>query len=350
MELTNVQYVGAGKKSQVYSSEDSSLISLDIINSSFGDSQDYIEYFIYDELDQLIDVNYNFEDYKLEDQIGSNSVKYSSIALDPLSDVKNAGYDRGIVTIQYNFLKKLFNSSVNTKYWIKDISTSRLELKLTSQTLSGDDIKSGVDAYQSYILGKNYYSDFYLNFSKNDLIIAVNAAYVQESDGESYLLIKLYEPLPDDYDIKSQLWIVDKIAESLSYRIEIQTQTIISDDTNKLRGPNYNVKALEKIGQATSFYSYNSLFSSPVSSSMQKIMSYYEDKAISINVDFTNFENFIHFSSATERVNNFVYKLDLIQRYQWEIETQKSIVTAANVVASISASINSIQNNIDRII
>ena len=109
MELTNIQYTGAGKKSQVYSNDDSSLISIDVINSSFGDTQDYIEYFIYDELDQLIDVNYKFENYKLEDQIGSNSVKYSSVSLDPLIDVQNAGYDRGIVSIQYNFLKKLFN-------------------------------------------------------------------------------------------------------------------------------------------------------------------------------------------------------------------------------------------------
>ena len=38
-----------------------------------------------------------------------------------------------------------------------------------------------------------------------------------------------------------------------------------------------------------------------------------QEKGIEINVDYSNFSNFIHFSSATERLYNFVYKVQLIE-------------------------------------
>jgi hypothetical protein len=76
-------------------------------------------------------------------------------------------------------------------------------------------------------------------------------------------------------------------------------------------------------------------------------MSYYEDKAIQINIDYTDFSNFIHFSSATERVNNFVYKLGLIENYNKQIYSQSAIIGNTSVVSS---SIQTIKSNIDNII
>ena len=40
-----------------------------------------------------------------------------------------------------------------------------------------------------------------------------------------------------------------------------------------------------------------------------------------IGVDYSGFDNFIHFSSAAERVTNFKYKLELIEYYDVRIHT-----------------------------
>jgi len=347
MEIVNVNFLGEGIKVSDYSSVDDNLIRVNYINSSFGDTNDYVERFIYDEINTLLDSDYNFQGYSLGDLAALGTSKYSSIVLDPEADAKSSGYTRGRVNIQYNFLKTLFASSTAARYWIKDISPSRKEIKLTSQTISGDAMRSGIQSFQSYITTKNYYSDFYLNFGNNNLILAVNAAYIEDTDGNPYILIKLYEPLPFDYDIKSTLWMVDKLSQSVEYLVDIQIEAEDINQQFALRGPNYNVKIIEKIGQTTPYYNYNSLFSANTSSSMQQLMSYYDDKSISINIDYSDFSNFVHFSSATERLKNFQYKLSLIESYYGQINSQQSISGNSSVVSS---SVQILQNNIDSII
>lgn len=346
MEVINIQYNGTGKQSQTYSVVDTTLITDNFINSIFGDTNDYIEFFITDESGQILDYLYDSKNYTLTSEIGSGANQYSSILIDPEKDVKSRGFDRGRTIVQYNFFKRLFNSSLSNKYWIKEISTSRLELKLSSQTISGDSMNSGFNQFQSYIAQKNYYGDFYLNFGNNNLVIAVNAAYVNDN-GESYILIKLYEQLPLDFDLKSELWIVDKLAESTSFLVDIQVESEAVIEEFKLRGPNYSVQTSDKAGQTTPYYSYQSLFSSPISSSTQQLLSYYDDKAISINVNYASFDNFIHFSSAAERINNFAYKVGLIETYNTQIAAQSSIIGNQSIT---SASIQTIKSNINNII
>jgi len=351
MELVNISYTGTGTEAQNYSGVDNSLISNNYINTSFlANSNDYIEAFVYDDSNNLLNSDYNLTDYTLPSNSNSNNGTYAAISLDPQTYVNNLGFDRGSINVQYNFLRKLFNSSFANNYWIKQISSTRTELLLASQNISDSNILNGFNSYQSYAASKNYFSDFYLNFGNNQLIIAVNVAYSSDSSG-AYLLIKLYEPLPLDFDVKSTLWIVDKIAESANYNVNIQIEADAINNQNNLRGPNFKIEVNQKLGLTTPYYNYNNLLSSPVTSSFQKLMSYYQDQAININVDYTDFSNFIHFSSATERINNFVYKLGLIESYNSQIQSQKS-VTGGNLVASssigfLSQSINNIITNFD---
>jgi len=223
MELVNIKYAGNGFEYQDYSQKDNNLVLTNYIYSKFGREEDYIEYHIYNENFSLLDSAYDAINY-YPDNVRSEDNLYSSIDLKPKEDLRDRGYDRGTLNIQYNFLRRLFNSSRSNRYWIKQISTSRTELKLSSQVLSDRSIELGFTNYQLYIQDKNYYPDFYLNFGDNQLIICTNAAYTEDDDG-AYLLIKLYEPLPFDFDLKSELWIVDKIAESARYLVDIQIES-----------------------------------------------------------------------------------------------------------------------------
>lgn len=349
MELINITYAGPGNELGKLNVKDRNLINVNYINSSFGQVDDYIELFIYDENNNLLLSDYEAFDYYPYLQNNPQNNTYSALSLDPEKDLKNRGFNRGNLNIQYNFYKKLFNSSANNYYWIKEISRSRTELKLSSQTLSNDSIRSSFSAYQSYISTNNYYPVFYLNFGNNQIIVANNVAYTEDDEG-GYLLVKLYEPLPTNFDLKNQLWIVDKISEPVSFNVSIQVEADEIQDVNRLRGANYNVQINNKNGQTTPYYTYNNLLTSPISSSFQKLSSYYDDKAVAINVDYSDFKNFIHFSSAVERVSNFVYKLQLIETASRDIITQKSIVGAVGTLSATSASVVALQSQIDNLI
>ena len=270
-EIVNISYIGSGTETQVYTPKDDSLITNSFIYTQFGDQNDGIEYFIYDANGILLDKVYNATDYTPASPVNATTGLYDSINLDPKKDLESRGFNRGTLDIQYNFLRNLFSSAYGRFYWIKEVSTSRTEIKLASQDISNTDILSGFNQYQAYIAGLSYYNDFYLNFGNNQHIIAVNVAYTEDADG-AYLLIKLYEPLPSDFDVKDQLWISEKIAESTRYNVNIEVEAaVISAQQNALRGPNFEVDINQQVGQITPYYSYNTLSTTSVSSSFQKM-------------------------------------------------------------------------------
>ena len=347
MELVNVSYAGSGVKYQTYSAKDDSLVISNFINSSFGDSNDYIESFIYGESGELLDINYSLDDY-YPNLVNPSTDKYSNLELNPEKDVKSRGYSRGKTVIQYNFLKTLFNSNVTLKYWIKEISLSRTEIKLSSQVISDELILSGYNSYIEYRANKNYYTDFYINMGANRLLICTNVAYSEDDNG-SYLLIKLYEPLPQEFSVKDQLWIVDKIADSVSFNVDIQIESTFVTNANYIKGPNFRIPFQRKNGQTTPYYNYNTLFSSSISQSESRLKSYYDDKAVDINVDYTNFSNFIHFSSAETRIVNFTEKVKLIESYSAQLSAL-NIISNNTSQASITSSVSILNNNINNII
>ena len=347
-EIVNISYIGPGLQTQDYSSKDNSLITNSYIYTQFGDPNDYVELFIYDQNNILLDKVYNVTSYLPGNAKNPITGQHNQMVLDPQGDLASRGFDRGNLNIQYNFLRNLFNSSYGQFYWIKEISQTRTELKIASQNVSNTDILNGYNQYQAYAAGLNYYNDFYLNFGNNNHIIAVNVAYTEDDLG-AYLLIKLYEPLPSDFDLKDQLWIVEKLAEPVTYNVDIQIEASAVIEQNILRGPNYNVDTKQQTGQSTPYYSYQSISNTSVSSSFQKMMSYYQDKSININVDYSNFANFIHFSSATERVQNFANKAAKIETYTTQINQQLRIVGGISNPA-VSSSIVTLQNAIDSII
>ena len=351
MEKVNIIYDGPGIVQQDYTPQDDRLITSNYITAQYGDSSDYIEFFVYDQNGNLEFINYQLEDYYPDSKNTINGNRYAALVLDPQKDLTSLGFNRGILNTQYNFLRKLFNSSFGTFYWIKEVSSSRTEIRLASQVLSNTLILNAFSQYQNYVSTKNYFPDFYLNFGNNELIIANNVAYSEDADtGEATLLIKLYEPLPDAYDIKTELWMVDKVAESVSFNVDFQISADAQITTNSLRGPNFKIAVNQKNGQTTEYYSYNTLLTSEISSSYQKMLSYYQDKSVDINVDYSNFGNFIHFSNATERLNNFVYKVDLLESYNAQIIAQNSLYTNGASLNIVSSSIGVIQNSINNLI
>jgi hypothetical protein len=315
MEVVDVTYIGSDNQYQTYTPADVSLINTVTITGTYGASNDYIEYFIKDLAGTVLSSNYYTTQYSLQNSVvNSTTGTTTQLYLDPETDAKSAGYNRGVVNLKYNFFAKQLLSAPNPaqNFWIKEISTSRTEIKVARQDLSNTQLANSFAEFNAILSADAYYPTFYLNFGADIQIIGVNAVYVEEG-GVGYIIFKLYEPLPTQFDIKSTFWVVTQVADSAEFNVSINVTPEAVLDTIQARGPNFKVSIEDKVSQTTPYFSYASLFATTVTSSYQQLQSIMQEKGIQINVDYSDFNNFVHFSSATERLYNFSYKVGLIE-------------------------------------
>ena len=56
-----------------------------------------------------------------------------------------------------------------------------------------------------------------------------------------------------------------------------------------------------------------------------------------MNIDYSDFTNHVHFSSATERIDNFLYKLQQIEKFNDRIDLLQTVTSSAytNISQSI---------------
>ncbi|NDC57148.1 MAG: hypothetical protein EBZ69_10165, partial [Alphaproteobacteria bacterium] len=94
MEIVNISFLGSGQVFQDYQSKDQNLIVSNYVTPTFGSQNDYVEFFVYDERDELLSTNYLLTSYK-PSQVDSVTNLYTAITIDPEKDLKNEGYDRG---------------------------------------------------------------------------------------------------------------------------------------------------------------------------------------------------------------------------------------------------------------
>ena len=327
-----------------YSNEDISLISTIDIDTSFTQSTDYIEYYIFDENENQI-----FPDST--EKLLTYSIKDNHVILDPKQDLERRSFDEGLYYISYNFYKKRLNSSITSKYYISQISSDRTELKLNSLSISNQDIKSSTDEFIKYRDTQDYFVDFYLNFGDNNLIIANNIKLDVINENEYSVLIKLYEPLPNDLDIKSQCWVVETLSNTQTYKVQFPISIFDPKDFTYIAGPNLNLNIKDESGVSSKEYSYNTLLNSNITSSNSQIQSLIKEKGLKININYGDFSNFIKFSSAKTRLENFYYKVKLIENYTNQISSLNNSITSGTNLTSEFSSSNSVFNlKIDNII
>ena len=335
--------------SQNYEVQDTNLIPTFEINTSLTSSS-YIELFIYDNNQNILESDYNFSQYKvLNDGQSAGNNNVSQIEINPEDILFNYGYTQGEYITYFNFLNKKLGSYLQQLY-ITEISSDRTELRLNSTTLTAIDIVEQTNNFIQEREESSYFLDFYLNFEENQLVIANNIQLDDQDPLNPTVLIKLYEPLSVDFDLNSTLWVVTSIEEPTAYKISYLEEPIIINDTTPINGPNFNLNIKDQINNSTLELSYIDLISTSLTSSQNQLNSLFEEKEIDINIDFSNFSNFIHFSSAKTRLENFYYKLTLIEQYETLISSLTSVASSSlqtNNITVYESNINNIITNFD---
>ena len=123
MEVVDVKYIGSNDQYQTYAPSDVSLINTVLITGNYGASNDYIEYFIKDLSGAVLNSNYYATQYSLNGSVVNPITSTTTqLFLDPETDARTAGYNRGIVNVKYNFFAKQLLSAPDPiqNFWIKE--------------------------------------------------------------------------------------------------------------------------------------------------------------------------------------------------------------------------------------
>jgi hypothetical protein len=171
--------------------------------------------------------------------------------------------------------------------------------------------------------------------------------YVKPEDEVDSLILKLYNPLPANIQKNSTFWITKLMSNPLIETVILNEQDVL--ECPVIKGPNFNIDVDYISGQSTNYESLDNLILSTSPSSSTNLVSTYLSSSLfsttELNIDYTNgseylWDNFVHFSSATERVLNFHYKVKLIEVYE-------SAATAAATASFINSpeSLKQIERN-----
>lgn len=142
------------------------------------------------------------------------------------------------------------------------------------------------------------------------------------------MIIKLYEPLPQDIKEKDHFWISKIITPPIIEKVFLLGSKDEELTGIYLRPANFDVEIADLTGRSTDLETWSSLISTDPTMSDQLINKFlsqsFDMGDIELNIDFTNYNNFINFGSATDRLNNFKYKLELIENYTDKIKNLKT--------------------------
>ena len=330
---------------QDYTFEDYDIVPNFEVTSIFQPSESVVEYFIYDANSNLLAENYNFPGYSFtQDPSITNLGGFSTMDITPELDLVNTGYDVGQYNVVYNFFENQLNSNNETTFYISEISTDRTEIKLASNVIQG--ALEAFPAFKESLESEDYFNEFYLNFGDNQVIIAINAVIYEGS-----ILIKLYDPLPPTFNTKSTCWVTLKIADPVAYNVNLITPDEEVDSVPFLKGPNTNLQIKSEVNNSTKLGSIDDILTTTLTSSFQQVSSLLNENGISINVDYTDYSNYIQFSSAEQRLLNFYTKVSQIENNTNDlINFDFQIEGATSASFYVSESKAASQQQIDRVI
>jgi len=167
----------------------------------------------------------------------------------------------------------------------------------------------------SYLVYNPYDLRTYLKFG-NRMFLTTNFKKDVTSNPFPYsVTYKLYEPLPSDIQRLDECIVVKEMSDPINENVEIVEFVDTDPGDIVLKSPDImNVES--PIQRRTLDYkSQGDILSGDalISDSLQNEFLSQSMDSVDINVDHSAFENFINFSSATKRIDNFKLKLEQIE-------------------------------------
>ena len=304
----------------------------------FGRANDSIELIIHDLNERVVYSDDKFNRYTpyfnpLDNLISSVDINYEQV-------LKDFGFKSGQYKLTLSFQRKLLVNGWRKPFFISEISPSRTEIRFSSNIFDEDNFIGKVNELTGIVNSSAFVKELNLNFGGGDNILITNAQ-LSENTG----LIKLYNPLPSNIGINSNFRVYEELINPLEITMDLGSPQS-TDSSINLKGPNFNIDYTDNYTVPSEFRTYDDILNKgAITSSFNNIQNYLSG-SIPVDLKFDNpntpsgyhFENFIHYSSATERLKNFKYKLELLESYS------SSLATLNNISGSVTSSSPTIQN------
>ena len=222
----------------------------------------------------------------------------------------------------------------NPAFKIAEISPSRLEIHLKANTdytnyAELQDITTFLD--QPILNDELDNGNIVLNFGSNEVYTVVNIDRWTDPDG---FIVKILKPLSDDLIEENLAWLqtesVDPLITYVNFVVTAQDNRVF------LRAPNFEASDEFSSITETDFANYSQLLGSSTQTSEEIIQTMLSGSfgSTPIGIDYSAFDNFVFYSSAKERIENFKFKLEQIEFYDEQINL---LHTSASIVPSLQS-------------
>ena len=315
-----------------YEGKDLKLLRSKPMFTNFGDERfrDHLELHIYSG-ENVLESNYNVDTYSTNTSETKNVAP--TVSLNIHGDIRGMGYSTGTFGLKYNFLRCLVGDPTSTLF-IDEISNDRKEIrlrpKISDNQLNGDFVSFGERLEGSISSEHDWWPDVYLNFGQDKLILAVNwaidyEAYQQEPHS---LVLKLYYPLDEDFEESDELWICQKVCESVEEDIKL-TVSAKEFTSNELAPPDFSLATSLDKPSPTGWKNETEILVGSNTTQQNKLLNKLYSGSfgdVRLNIDwnipekttddtYDGFKNIVHFGSVVKKLENFKYKIRLLENY-----------------------------------
>lgn len=183
-----------------------------------------------------------------------------------------------------------------------------------------------------------------LNFGNDFQVPTINWAYSPTDPTGATILAKLYRPLPSDIVVKDQLWISRELAPTIIDHI-FADYLPVEPPKLYLRPPNKDITVAGRSGANIDNVNLRRLLSTgsfntvrPTDPVLEEWFTTDIDQA-ELNVDYSDYRNFVFFGSAQHRLIAFSNKLRTLENLESIILLNSSSLAgtgSANITASLS--------------
>jgi len=321
------------------------IINNNTIDTSFNLERNNFNYFKYAELLGFKSVA------ELQEFIDSTYVGYDkniNLSFDPDSvvsqNVKFVGIAEQLRNFVYQYNETEFSrDEILTAFQIIVTKVSQ-DAILQRTTLTDVDLQETLNVFVQIIFGDwlspkttelltNYYDKFYgffknaLNFDNGNLVKFLNhTSYINPVDGRVNVQIKLDQPLPLQYSIKDTCWISNISLSPLYFKTNLYTAPV--SKKVYLNGVNFSVVT-------PTVNPTNDKFDDNNSNTLFAAESRLQQKINDLLINYSDFSNFINFSSAELRTKIAKSKLSKYESYD---VTKSTIKTKASATTNVSIS------------
>ena len=277
---------------------------------------------------------YNDQDFFFETVNDASSYRVSgdTVSIDLETELTGVGYESGDFRVAIRPLRHYLGSPEGIKLIIQDVSADRLEVRLVPSLIAP--IEGVITTEEANRANAEFIGHFGVRFftlekqvvlSNLFLFLSTTTAisvndYIQDRftirNNPYSIIFKLNEPLPITTNVGSLVWISQELNPPVVEPVLIIPK-VRGRSLRYIKGPNFDVIRKQSAVTETSHRSWDDILSNPQTSAqtLRTIFTQSFVEGMQLNVDYRRFENFVKFSNAVDRIENFNYKVGLIENY-----------------------------------